>query len=223
MNHVTPLKQLEIVGYADVLDEGYWPTVVPPVFRNKRDKERVLAPPFHLHGDAVYGGIWDTWERWNELVARNEMTAFETLVQAKSDYELWIGPDGSPRYEPRRKARKQLQDLSNHYVEQAREALQERRFHDVERLTQQAINANDGQTDALAIAATAYKAQGNFNAFNLMEHLAEPFCRRQSFEQMVEYYAKSMSTGNGAVGIMRDVAKHDRERATKVLFRREAA
>ena len=43
------VEDLEIVGYADVLDETMLPSVVPPVFRIKAEPQRAFLPPYSLN------------------------------------------------------------------------------------------------------------------------------------------------------------------------------
>ena len=43
------VDELEIVGYANVLNDDMLPSVVPPVFRLRSDTKRVLLPPYSFN------------------------------------------------------------------------------------------------------------------------------------------------------------------------------
>ncbi len=198
MTEITALENLELIGYADVLGRDLWPAVVPPVFRETKSG-KVLAPPFRTHGDHVYGGVWDTYERWLELVARNEMTELKSPLQARPDHELWIDLAGKVRYEPRHKARKALQELSSQYLSMAQEKLKTDDLSEAENLAQRAINANDHQVDALALSAAVCRAQRREDNFTLLRRLAAPFCDGDSFDQIVRRYL-NMIPGKRSAG-----------------------
>ncbi len=156
----TSLDDLEIIGYADALPADALPEIVTPVFRCKKDHDRILLPPFRLDANFVYGGAWDGVSRWQSLIKTGNMTELNQSIPAKSDHQLWIDEDNQPRYERRSTAHKNLETIASERVVEAQKALAQDNLAAAEQLATTAFNADDRNIDALVVKGAIRKLQG---------------------------------------------------------------
>ncbi len=73
------VKDLEIVGYANSLNESLVPRVVAPIFRYRDDVEVLLFPPFEIPGENVLGGTTGSVAEMQEMIDSGRATGIETL------------------------------------------------------------------------------------------------------------------------------------------------
>ncbi len=214
VSEVKQINELVIIGYNDVLDSASLPAVVAPVFRDKKNTNNILFPPFRVIEDVVVGGTWASDERWNGLVALGEMSQLERPFTAQPDHELWVDLDGKTRYEPRHKARHSLQKLAQRYLDKARKALANGNREESLEFAGIAFNADTRQVDPLAIKAAIRRFNGQHQAADFLADLATAYCSADSFWQMVNDYTPWQPSNRP----MKDVAAEEPEQAEHQLF-----
>ena len=92
-----PITNLEVIGYADRVNEELAPTIVPPIFR-ALDKDLVFMPPFQIVDDHAEAHITGTTSDFLRFVARSG-TAIDPPIPAQPKHILWIDKHLQPRYE----------------------------------------------------------------------------------------------------------------------------
>ena len=211
----TLLDDLEIIGFADALPEEALPRIVTPVFRHKKDRTRILLPPFRLDANCAYGGDWDGMSTWQGLIKTGNMTELPKPIPAKSDHQLWIDEGNEPRYEPRATAHKKLEAIATERVSEAQAALAKGDLPAVERLATAAFNADDRNIEALVVKAAARKLKGkprHIDFFASLAHGITPEHFTTLVESLLEAHVLTKESPVHGVG------RTSREDAKRKLF-----
>ena len=184
------VDDLEIVGYANVLEETMLPSVVPPVFRLKADPTRALLPPYSFNA----GFLCNATEVWqSELEAfrdSREITLFDCAFSAHTDFELWMDRASQWRYQPRDEVNRELSRIAAEEIRNAEGALQRGDLQQADRYSSVAISADDKRVEPLAIKAAIRRAQGNKAGERLMAELAAPVLEERLFKLLVDNYCR---------------------------------
>jgi len=167
------LEDLEIVGYADTLDEAVVPQVVPPIFHRKEGADEYLLPPFRLSGSQVERAVVGRKIDFESAVHRGQATPLERPLEARPDHELWIDQKLEPHYEPAKKARRSLGKIARQQIRQAHEALAAGLLDDALFHSQAALSADDGSLDAILIKAIVYSRRHQDNRVKALAEIAE--------------------------------------------------
>ena len=173
----TLLDDLVIIGYADALTVDALPRIVTPVFRHRTEKDRILLPPFRLYDNFVFGGAWDSINRWQSLIKTGNMTELVETITAQGDHQLWIDQNNQPRYELRSTAHKNLETIAAEKVNEAQEALAHGSLDIADQLATTAFNADDRNIEALILKAAVRRLEGksrNISFFASLAHGIEP-------------------------------------------------
>src|SRR5579863_9413185 len=100
MTEPVKLETLEVLGYAEVLLDGALPCVVPPIFRLKRNVERVFLPPYTLKGSFLWNATEVRLSELIELRDARQVTLFDPTFDAHDDHEMWIDQAFQVHYQP---------------------------------------------------------------------------------------------------------------------------
>lgn len=211
----TPLDDLEIIGYADALPTDALPEIVTPVFRCKKDHDRILLPPFRLDANFVYDGDWDGVSRWLSLTKTGNMTELTEPIPARSDHQLWIDQDNKPRYEQRSTAHNTLKAFAEKRVREAEEALSRSDRDTAEQLATTAFNADDRNIDALVVKAAIRKLQGKPRHVDFFASLAHGITPDHFSILVANLLGEEIPKKSRAVA---DVGKLTRKDAEEKLF-----
>ena len=184
-----PVNDLEIVGYANVLNARMLPSVVPPMFRLRAEPDRTLLPPYAFNGGYLCNAAEVPASELRALADAGEDTLFPEPIAAQADWELWVDESFQPRYEAQDEARAHLDQIAETSRAEAIKMFQQGNLAEADRLASVAISANDRKLDALVIKAAIRRARGDTNGELLMEDLALPIVDRARFLQMVETLA----------------------------------
>ena len=184
-----PVNDLEIVGYANVLNARMLPSVVPPMFRLRAEPQRILLPPYAFNGGYLCNAAEVPAAELKALADAGEVTLFHEPIAAQADWELWVDESFQQRYEPQDEARTHLDHIAETSRAEAIALFKQGNFAEADRLASVAISANDRKVDALVIKAAIRRAGGDTNGELLMEDLALPIVDRARFLQMVETLA----------------------------------
>ena len=191
MPEAIPIDQLEVIGYADSLEPGMLPSIVPPVFRFRAQRDRALLPPYTLNSGFLYGASEVEYVRIQELYEADEIVLFENPFLAKAGFELWIDESTESRYETRSSARSSLQRLANQSIQLAKTAFENGNLAESERFCSSAIAADDKCLDAFVIKAAIRRRENDSAGERLMADLVSPYLNRLSFEKLVDVYAQA--------------------------------
>jgi hypothetical protein len=215
MPTTTPLEALEIIGYADALDAGDWPVVVPPVFRFKDEADSILAPPFKLDGEHVIGGSMESHQCFLDWERNGRVTRI-TARPARPEHELWVDLDGNPQYEPSPQVWQQLRQMAKDFVVEAENALQRGDLPGAEERAQRAANADERNLNALAIQVAGCEIQKKFSESRFLRELLPPEQPTGDLNDLVDRYLKMYVPTTR----MRDTATiHAREAAVSLFAR----
>jgi hypothetical protein len=181
---------LEIVGYADVLNENMLPSAVPPVFRLRADPSRAFLPPYSFNANYVCNstGVPDS-ELW-QLSDSGEITLFEDAFPAQAGYELWVDQQFACHYEPAEEADRTFRRIADEAIRGAEEALRKGEYADAERLSGTAISADDNRVEPLALKAAIRRLE-NRPGEGLMADLAATALDASRFRLLVDDYCAS--------------------------------
>ena len=185
------VEDLEIVGYADVLDETMLPSVAPPVFRVKTEPQRALLPPYSLKGGFLYDATEVSACELESLRASREITLFDSALPTRSDFELWVDPSFQRHYEPLGEAERNLKRIATEEIRHAEDAFREGDLDRAERCSGVAISADDRRVEPLAIKAAICRMRNDKSGERLMARLAAPVLEERLFNLLVNDYCAS--------------------------------
>jgi len=189
MNETFAVTGLQIVGYANRLEETMLPRVVPPIFRATAGPERVLMPPYVIRFGTVYNAVEVTPAELEAMRRDGKVTVIEGSLQAKPDHELWIATDWQVNYEPVPIAAGKLREIALQNIRDASAAIQKGDFELAHRHCEVAISADDRMVDPLAISAAIARRENDKGTVRLMEKLAEGLLiAPDGFEMIVKGY-----------------------------------
>jgi hypothetical protein len=185
------VEELEIVGYANVLDRSVLPSIVPPVFRLKADTSRAFLPPYSFNAGYLCNATEVAGPELDQLLDSEEITLFEGVLPARNGFELWVDQSYECHYQPFDEVRQQLGRIAREAIEQAAAALREGDLPRAERLAGVAISADDRRVEPLAIKAAIRRTQGTTQGERLMAELAAPVLEEGLFGRLVDQYCAS--------------------------------
>src|ERR1017187_932831 len=193
------VEELEIVGYADVLDETMLPSVVPPVFRIKAEPQRAFLPPYSLNAGFLCNATEVPVSELEELRDSREITLFDEEFPARRDFELWIDQSFQLHYQPLDEAERHLSRIATEEIMHAEDAFREGDFRQAERCSGAAISADDGRVEPLAIKAAICRIRSDKSGEHLMAKLAAQVLEEKLFKLLVDHYCASRQKPTQAV------------------------
>lgn len=188
------VDDLEIVGYADVLDEAMVPSVVPPVFRLKSDNQRIFLPPYSLNAGFLCNAAESSPSALEHLRDSGEVTLIDSPFDARRDFCLWIDQSLEHHYEPLGEAERKMSSIADEEIVHAEAALSRGDLQEAERVSGIAISADDRRVEPLAIKAALCRIRGDAAGERLMAKLAAP-ALKDRFRLLVDAYAAGRKVG----------------------------
>ena len=179
------LHDLEVVAYADRLEPGMTPTIVPPVFRFRSEPAKVVFPPFRFEGNRVINGTVGFAKELRGFEQQGEVTKLPEVLSARPGYELWVDEDMSVKYEPDSEVEKKLRGKAEDAIRQAKRAFLEGRFDAAEKFITTALSADDRLVEPFIISAAIGRIHGNLARVDLMRQAASSHCTGESFDEDV--------------------------------------
>ena len=187
-----PIPGLEIIGYANRLNASMLPAVVPPVFRVKAEPDRILLPAFVIHQGFVCDATERLFSEVRHLADAAEITLFKKPLDAQRDFELWIGSDENPHYEPIPDAKLKLREIALEQIRLAEVALRNGDFAGAEDYCRIALCADDKIIDSLAISAAIARRTKDPGSERLVEKLALGRVTQQGFRFMTDGFSDAV-------------------------------
>ena len=192
------VSHLQIVGYANVLPASGRPSIVPPIFRRKDNSDSIWMPPYSFNNGCY---LCDATEISNSelhsLEYRQEVTLFDTPLDAQKECELWVDLQGKFHYEKRGAARRCLNEIARQEVRSALEDFKYSQLDDAVRHSSVALLANEQELDAKAIKIAISEVRGNADLRNLFYKLIPPHhleaVRSRVRDLSKQYYANGKS------------------------------
>lgn len=181
------VRDLEVVGYADVLTSEMLPAVVPPVFRLTTNPERLLVPPYSLAGAFVYGATEIHPTEFSELETRRQVTSLNP-VQAQPLFKLWIDQQWNAHYELLSAADRTLGEIAEKAILDAKHALGKGDIDGAEEASRLAICARSSRAEGWAVKAAIERHAGNAAEERLMARFAKNAVGGELFGTLVDYY-----------------------------------
>ena len=158
---VQEIRDLVVIGYADVLPDGHGPVVVPPVLASRTEPRQWTLPPFRLAGGLLIGGRVLGPEDFAEVCARGNLTLpADCAINALPDHSLWVDHEGTLRYQSSDVVQHAIGELYGRLMAEAEAHL---RFGEVESAVaraRMAATANPRPVEARALMAAGYAFRG---------------------------------------------------------------
>ena len=189
MAEVIFVENLDIAGYADVLNANMLPTIVAPVFRLKTGEGWALLPPYSFNAGLLVGAAKIPASELEDLQVAREITLFTQSFAAVRGFDLWVDQSFEPRYEPRSEAREKLDKIASDAMAKAEVALRSGDLEAAEEFSGIAISANDRKPEPLALKAAIRRIQGNSAGERLFVGLAAPLLAERWFSLMTDGFA----------------------------------
>lgn len=182
------VENLNIVGYANVLDETMLPSVVPPIFSLRSDPNRHFLPPYSFNAGFLCNATEVPDSEIQALRNDGEITIFSDAIPARAGFELFVDQDFQHHYEARQIADKWLLDIANKNILEAEEAFHLELFDKADHLASVAISADDRLLAPLVIKAAVYRVRGDHAGERLMAKIALPAMSDSLFRRCVDAY-----------------------------------
>ena len=183
------VEELNIVGYADVLDETMLPSVVPPIFSLRSDPNRYLLPPYAFNAGYLCNATEVPESEIQGLRNDGEITIFSAVIPARAGFELFVDQDFQQHYEAREIAVKWLAAIASEHILEAEKAFRLGQYERADHLASVAISADDRLLAPLVIKAAVYRANGDHAGEQLMAAIALPAMPDNFFRLCVDSYA----------------------------------
>jgi len=180
------LEELDIIGYANVLDETMLPSIVPPVFQMRSERNRNFLPPYLLNDRCLWNATEVTESEIRDLQAADEISLFQEPFPAQVDFELFVDLEFRPCYKLAGTARVELTAIADSSIIEADNAFRRGAFDEADRLAGIAISADYRKVTPLVIKAAVRRVRKDIDGERLMEVLAKPFVDELLFRQMVD-------------------------------------
>ena len=183
-----PVKDLNIVGYANVLPASMLPSIVPPIFNLRNDPSRFFLPPYTFKAGCLCGAAEVLKPELIGLQRDREITLFPEILEAKSGYELFVDQEFQCQYMLRAEADAWLAAIAEKSVAEAETALRLGDLDKADRLAGVALSADDRKVTPLVLLGAVHRARGDQEGEHLMASLAKHAVSEAEFRRMVGYY-----------------------------------
>ncbi|KKK97196.1 hypothetical protein LCGC14_2655160, partial [marine sediment metagenome] len=193
------VKELEVVGYADVLRPGTIPRRVAPIFRYRvaagmpMDQARYVFPPFRLVDEFVINGTVGIESDLDTAVTDIRATRLDQPILAQPSSVLWIDENLDSHYGPQKEINANLQRQAMKKYRQAKEAFQQGQYEKARQLARWAFAADQRCWLALALQAAMRQLEGDEQAVAVMGYLAADLVAAEDFGDQVDRLAQEVS------------------------------
>ena len=208
-----PLAHLEIVAYEDPPPPYLLPSIVAPIFRQRQAPHDLILPPYELEGDEVVGGALDAEGALKKMVWLKAAFRLPQPIEPQPDHVLWLDRGYRLAYEPRPQVLAHLKQHATDSIEEAIDALRERRYQKALDLAQTALAADEDCYGAVIVKAVVYTVQQKPTFVNELRHLARAVGPNRDFDMAVQMMSllvpKASSATPGKPGWITDWARLD--------------
>lgn len=184
------LSTLDIIGYADCLNQVFLPQIVPPIFCMRNKSNRILMPPFRIVGDEVLSSQVGVQSDLERAVLGGQATRLDTRISAQPDYRLWVDETLQPRYEPATTVAARLRQVAREKSTEALRALARNRVEEAMQLAQTAISADDGCLNAILVKALVNQIEGNQACVELLTEMADTIAPGSNLGAWIQFFAE---------------------------------
>jgi hypothetical protein len=184
------LDELDIIGYAEALDDGKGPAVVPPVFRDPQHPDQCFVPPFRIAENWLIDPQCLSLAEVKDLAADERITLLPgPSLPAQPGHRLWVDLEGQVHYEPAPEATRSLRKICNEHLNAATAALRQGEIDRADEEAGIALAADDTKLEpnALVAACHALRAEEKELLFMRESVEAEGF-RLETFALLLESY-----------------------------------
>ena len=188
------VEDLDIIGFADALDQNMLPSIVPPVFRVRSKPNLHLLPPYFFNAGCLYNAAEVDEQEIRELTNDEEITIFKEPFPAQVGFDLFIDQAFQPQYKLREVVNSELRAIALKYISEAQAALRRGSFDEADRLAGIAISADDRLVEPLVIMAAIQRAKQDKGGEQLMASLVPSTVTENSFQELVDAMFESISS-----------------------------
>lgn len=150
---ITPVEQLQVIGYADAFDATTVPRRVAPIFAFRANAQHCLFPPFRIAGPYVCGGTVAPATDFQQMLAEHRATKLQTPLAAQPSGLLWVNDRLAVHYGPYDVENKSLRARADERIEDAKANLKKQALDAALRDVRWASAANEDSLHAIALEA----------------------------------------------------------------------
>lgn len=180
------LHDFDIIGFSSTIETPALPRVLAPVFRDRTQADVVLLPPFTVVGDEVFNVTKTNSAEFQALAAREQITALDAPIRARTNHDLWVNPEGIVAYAPKAEVKKAFKALFTRHLALAELALAADDHEAACRHAAIARAVNPGHLDPLVIRATAERRSGDATRLAFTRHIAQDIVAPAEFDRLIE-------------------------------------
>jgi hypothetical protein len=193
MNPHWSLLNLDIIGFASVLETPVLPRVLAPVFRDRTKPETVLLPPFTVVGDEVFNAGLTTMSELDSFVAQKKVTLVEHPIAAKVRHELWVDDKGAVSYSSKPAVKQALEQIFSTHLAAANDELAAKHYDAACEHAAVARAVMPAHIDPLVIRAAAELMTGQTSRLGFTKDIARHYLSPAEFDQLVQERAGGQS------------------------------
>lgn len=179
------IQDLDIIGFASVLEKPTLPRVLAPVFEVRASPGVVLLPPLIISGEEVFNFTVSNHEEMKIFVNRGSLSRLPQHIPAQMNHDLWVNDEGQVAYEPKRVVKKVFERLFAHHLNLAKQKLSEEDPAAARQHATVARAVNPNHLDPLVIRAKAELRMGDLQGFAFTSHIAADMILPTEFDQLV--------------------------------------
>jgi hypothetical protein len=180
------IDELEVVGYADVIDTEFAPQVVAPIYRLRGPVDVILMPPFQMHNHRVSSEATCSSTELKCRISEKMATDVHPGFPAKFGYCLWVDAALCAHYQPEPEVRRSLCETSSRSLQSALAALHQGDVMTAQQHAQRAINADGRSLSAIALAAVVKNLSGKSAEVDFLRKMARTIAPDVDFSAMLE-------------------------------------
>ena len=180
------LLNLDIAGFASVLETPTLPRVLAPVFRDRNQQHVLLLPPFTLVGDEVFNATCCSVAEFEAMSVQGKLTRLEKPIPGKMNHDLWLNPEGIVAYDSKSAVKRAFADIFTKHLALAEEKLGTQDYDAACQHAAIARAVKPSHLDPLVIRAAAERMSGQTSRFAFTCHIATDYVSAAEFDQLVD-------------------------------------
>ena len=180
------LTNLDIIGFASIIETPTLPRVLAPVFQVRTQEDTVLLPPFTVSGDEVFNVTVANRAEFDALCTQEKLTPLQNVIPAKVNHDLWVNPEGQTAYQSKAEVKKTFQHLFDEHLRLAEQHLSAAEPEPACQHAAIARAVNPGHLDPLIIRATAEILLGEPSRLSFTRHIAEDIVAPFEFDKLLQ-------------------------------------
>lgn len=184
-----PFSRLEVVGYADSLDENLVPQHVAPIYGVVDEPDRYLMPPYRHDGERLVEFTAITEPELDRAMVFEQATRLDQPIQARAGHLLWIDGRLEPHYEAAGEARKRLRTIALDQSNEALRAVAAGRLGEASQHARIAVAADDRCLSAVLAKGLIYRIRGEEERADMLAEIAESVAPGSDFHAWIELFA----------------------------------